>query len=71
MNVTLAISLSLTIIALGWIWYRPLLGATVLLMAAAPFVLAKFNNNRRGTERGPPPPYSAQDPMGPSRTYYD
>ncbi|CAH1784094.1 unnamed protein product, partial [Owenia fusiformis] len=38
MNLFLSISLSLTVIALGWIRYRPLLGMTILALAATPFI---------------------------------
>lgn len=40
-NAILSISLSLTIIAFGWIWYRPLLGCFVLGLAALPFILSR------------------------------
>lgn len=42
MNVAFSISLSLTIIALGWIRYRPLLGFSILVMAVAPFLFTKL-----------------------------
>jgi hypothetical protein len=42
MNAALAVSLSLTIIALGWIRYRPWLGFSILAMAVVPFVFAKL-----------------------------
>ncbi|KAK3101722.1 hypothetical protein FSP39_005826 [Pinctada imbricata] len=44
MNLSLSISLSLTVIALGWITYRPLLGLTILAMAATPFIMTKFRS---------------------------
>ncbi|KAH3819307.1 transmembrane protein 43-like [Dreissena polymorpha] len=42
MNMSLSVSLSLTIIAIGWIFYRPVLGIAILAMAATPFVLSRF-----------------------------
>ncbi|XP_052781024.1 transmembrane protein 43-like [Mya arenaria] len=42
MNLSLSISLSLTIIAIGWIFYRPLLGFAILAMAATPFIMSQF-----------------------------
>ncbi|XP_078309391.1 transmembrane protein 43-like isoform X1 [Crassostrea virginica] len=44
MNLTLSISLSLTVIAIGWIAYRPLMGIAILAMAATPFFMAKFKS---------------------------
>ncbi|XP_064632342.1 transmembrane protein 43-like [Lineus longissimus] len=41
MNVCLAISLSLTVIAIGWIRYRPLLALALLLAAATPLIISK------------------------------
>lgn len=49
MNLSLSISLSLTVIALGWIRYRPLLGMTILALSMTPFVLSRLrrtNNSR-------------------------
>lgn len=43
MNVSLAISLSLTIIAIGWIFYRPLLGISILALALTPFIMSKVS----------------------------
>lgn len=48
MNMSLAISLSLTIIAVGWIFYRPLLGITLLALSFTPFIMSKFSG---GTSR--------------------
>ncbi|XP_064605666.1 transmembrane protein 43-like [Liolophura sinensis] len=42
MNLALSISLSLTVIAIGWIRYRPLLGIAILVMASTPFILSKL-----------------------------
>ncbi|XP_062577623.1 transmembrane protein 43-like [Saccostrea cucullata] len=44
MNLCLSISLSLTVIAIGWIAYRPLMGIAILAMAAMPFFMAKFRS---------------------------
>ncbi|XP_056001007.1 transmembrane protein 43-like isoform X2 [Ostrea edulis] len=44
MNLALSISLSLTVIAIGWIAYRPLMGIAILAMAATPFFMAKFKS---------------------------
>ena len=44
MNLTLSISLSLTVIAIGWIAYRPLMGIAILAMATTPFFMAKFKS---------------------------
>ncbi|XP_071082598.1 transmembrane protein 43-like [Haliotis cracherodii] len=43
MNLALSISLSLTVIALGWITYRPWLGLTILALAVAPLFLSKLS----------------------------
>ncbi|KAL4220896.1 Transmembrane protein 43 [Mactra antiquata] len=43
MNVSLAISWSLTVIAFGWIYYRPLLGIGILAMAMTPFVMSRWS----------------------------
>ena len=51
MNLALSISLSLTVIAIGWITYRPLLGIAILAMAATPFILTKFRSNQRDSRR--------------------
>lgn len=45
MNLSLSISLSLTIIAIGWIFYRPLLGFSILALALTPFIVSKVNNS--------------------------
>lgn len=42
LNATLSISLSLTVIALGWIRYRPWLGVIILVMAAVPFFVTRL-----------------------------
>ncbi|XP_025107087.1 transmembrane protein 43-like [Pomacea canaliculata] len=42
LNMALSVSLSLTVIALGWIRYRPWLGCTILFMAFVPYILARF-----------------------------
>ena len=42
LNMTLSIFLSLTVIAFSWIRFRPLLGGTLLLCAALPFVINKI-----------------------------
>lgn len=44
MNLALSISLSLTVIAIGWIAYRPLMGIAILAMAATPFFMAKYRS---------------------------
>lgn len=46
MNLSLSISLSLTVIALGWIRYRPLLGMTILALGMTPFVLSWLRQSR-------------------------
>lgn len=46
MNFSLAGSLSLTIIAVGWIFYRPFLGLSLLAMAATPFVMSRMRKTR-------------------------
>lgn len=51
MNLALSISLSLTVIAIGWIAYRPLLGIALLAMAATPFIMTKFRSNSRERSR--------------------
>lgn len=45
LNTSLSISLSLLVIALGWIRYRPLLGITLLLCSMLPFVLERFRRH--------------------------
>ena len=44
---TSAIGMSLTVIALAWIRYRPWLGLTVLTLALLPFVVAKYRTAHR------------------------
>ncbi|VDI59212.1 Hypothetical predicted protein [Mytilus galloprovincialis] len=51
MNLAFSISLSLTVIAIGWITYRPLLGMALLAMAATPFIMSKFRSNRMDSRR--------------------
>lgn len=51
MNLALSISLSLTVIAIGWITYRPLLGIAILAMAATPFIMTKFRASRMDSRR--------------------
>jgi hypothetical protein len=51
MNLALSISLSLTVIAIGWITYRPLLGIALLAMAATPFIMTKCRSNGRDRSR--------------------
>lgn len=53
MNLSFSISLSLTVIAIGWIRYRPLLGLTILALAATPFIVSKFRRQHSGTARYP------------------
>ncbi|XP_045165127.2 transmembrane protein 43-like [Mercenaria mercenaria] len=43
MNLSLSISLSLTIIAIGWIFYRPLLGLSILALALTPFIMSRMS----------------------------
>lgn len=52
MNVSLAISLSLTIIAVAWIFYRPWLGITLLVLGMIPFIMPRLSGSQS------PPPYS-------------
>ena len=56
LNLFLSISLSLTIIAMGWIWYRPWLGIGIIVMAALPFILSRRRavdaTNRRSYTHG-------------------
>ena len=51
MNLSLSISLSLTVIALGWIRYRPLLGMTILALSFTPFVLSRFRQSSTSRSR--------------------
>ncbi|OWF55861.1 Transmembrane protein 43 [Mizuhopecten yessoensis] len=53
LNLSMSISLSLTVIAIGWIRYRPLLGISLLALAATPFILSKFRRQHLGTARYP------------------
>lgn len=46
MNLAFSISLSLTVIALGWIRYRPLFGMAVLAMALTPFIMSKMRSRQ-------------------------
>lgn len=46
MNFSLSCTLSLFIIALGWIRYRPLLGWSLLLLGLSPYVLAKLRRRQ-------------------------
>lgn len=46
MNFSLSCTLSLFIIALGWIRYRPLLGWSLLLIGLSPYVLARLRRGR-------------------------
>lgn len=47
LNFSLSLSLSLAVIALGWIRYRPLLGVTILALAATPFVLSYLRRGKK------------------------
>jgi len=47
LNVSLSITLSLTIVALGWVIYRPMLGLGLLSLAALPFILSWIRLYRR------------------------
>ena len=51
MNLSLSISLSLTVIALGWIRYRPLLGFTILALSMTPFILSKLRQTNSSRSR--------------------
>lgn len=51
MNLSLSISLSLTVIALGWIRYRPLLGMTILTLSLTPFVLSRLRRSNSSRSR--------------------
>lgn len=51
MNLSLSISLSLTVIALGWIRYRPLLGMTILALGMTPFVLSRLRQSNSSRSR--------------------
>ncbi|XP_076439351.1 transmembrane protein 43-like isoform X1 [Babylonia areolata] len=44
LNAALSISLSLTVIALGWIRYRPWLGLSILVMAVTPFFFTRLRS---------------------------
>ncbi|XP_070191992.1 transmembrane protein 43-like isoform X2 [Littorina saxatilis] len=44
LNAAFSISLSLTIIALGWIRYRPWLGISILVMSVTPFLFTKLRS---------------------------
>jgi hypothetical protein len=46
-NFCLATSISLIVIALGWIRYRPLLGSAILATALIPILLSKYQNKQR------------------------
>lgn len=47
MTFCLAASLSLITIALGWIWFRPALGGTLLALAVVPILLGNLTGNRQ------------------------
>ncbi|ESO82553.1 hypothetical protein LOTGIDRAFT_134414 [Lottia gigantea] len=47
MNAALSISLSITIIAIGWIRYRPMLGFGLLALSFLPFILSKIRSRGR------------------------
>lgn len=53
MCMSLSISVSLTTIAIGWLWYRPILGVSILALAALPFLLARWRRTAgpRGASR--------------------
>jgi len=51
MNLGFSISLSLTVIALGWIRYRPLLGIAILALAVTPFIMSRIRRNQGSTAR--------------------
>ncbi|KAK7486518.1 hypothetical protein BaRGS_00022184 [Batillaria attramentaria] len=51
LNAALSISLSLTVIALGWIRYRPWLGILILVMAATPFFFTRLRMFQSSTSR--------------------
>lgn len=56
----------LVVIALGWIWYRPLLGILLLALAAA----AIWYFAKKGKEKGPAPeaaPAPAEEPKAPEQ----
>ncbi len=57
--VPLGLVLTLTVIALGWIWYRPLLGISLLVAAAVPAVLL-YVRARKAKAR--PPALAAAGP---------
>ncbi|XP_074645298.1 transmembrane protein 43-like [Tubulanus polymorphus] len=46
MNVCLSISLSLTIISISWIMYRPMIGMTILMIGISPFVWSRRRVNQ-------------------------
>ncbi|KAK6177061.1 hypothetical protein SNE40_015241 [Patella caerulea] len=46
MNTALSVSLSITIIAIGWIRYRPMLGFTLLGIALLPLIISKLRRPR-------------------------
>ncbi|KAL5015390.1 hypothetical protein ScPMuIL_009660 [Solemya velum] len=65
MNAVFAISLSLTVIALGWIRYRPWLGISILVLAVTPFIISKFKKPRPSNRE----PYNYNDSYSRDRFY--
>ena len=46
LNFSLAASLSLFVIALGWLRYRPALSLTLLAIGAMPYIIAKLSQKK-------------------------
>lgn len=63
----LAACLSLVIVAVAWIWYRPLVGACLLAGAALPVLLLWWKGRNRvgGAPMAPPAGTSNEAPAGP------
>ncbi len=68
-SLILAAAGSLIVVALGWIFYRPLLGAVLLAGGVGLFLLIRALTGRKGaapaTSEPPPPPASGSSPPPP------